>query len=259
MGDNEAYLDNLLKSMNGEEATGGNDGNKMMSADEIAAMFAAMEETAPASEPVVEETFAPTEEPVTEEAFLPAEEPMVMDDFFAEELADAQPEEDSMALPQDLLNDFLQKFEEQEAEARNEDNPTDILAEIAKIEAEDSQADMFETENFETAGGFRDTYTTESTQNMSETEIEQLLAATEQQAENDNAEMDSVFSGEESFTEEMDHEDLLALLGSLDTNVGTDEGNLFSEPEDFCGEEQTGDYTEDLMSGVAVAERRKKS
>ena len=43
MGDNEAYLDNLLKSMNGEEKAGGNDGNKMMSADEIAAMFAAME------------------------------------------------------------------------------------------------------------------------------------------------------------------------------------------------------------------------
>lgn len=235
MGDNEAYLDNLLKSMNGEDTAGGNDGNMMMSADEIAAMFAALEESAPEEEPVVEpaveqeEASLPVEEPVTEEASLPVEETVTEE----ASLPTDEPEEDFMELPEDLLSDLLQKFEQQEAE--------------------DVEADLSDTKGSEGISDLQETYTTESTQNMSAEEIEQLLAATEQQAENDITETDPAFK-EETFAEEMDQEDLLALLGSLDANAETDDENLFGEQGNFYAD----DNTEDVMSGMAVAERAKE-
>ncbi len=242
MGDNEAYLDDLLKSMNGEAKAGENDGNKMMTADEIAAMFAAMEQSAPAEEPVlVAEESVHIEEAVHTEEPVNTEEPLKIDEIVTEDVIteNAISEEDtSMELPQDLLNDLLQKFEEQEAEEAEE-------------EVEES-SDVFD---FSSDG--QEAYTTENTQNLSAEEIEQLLANTEQMAENDVVEETMSFAEEEA-VDEMSNEDLLALLGSLDSATESDEIDLFElNSEDTADLEQEVDV-QDVMSGAAVLERTKE-
>ena len=139
-----------------------------------------------------------------------------------------------------------------------EEAPLDILAEIAKMEEEEAAIEDSGTESAETTGDFQETYTTESTQNLSAEEIEQLLAATEQQAENDIVENAFNFSEEEASVDDMSHDDLLALLGGLDVNGEPEEVGLFSEQEEMQGETFQGDEINDLLSGVAVAERAKE-
>lgn len=260
MGDNEAYLDSLLKSMNGAEETTdtvadtvtdtvadtvtdavADTGNRMMTPDEIAAMFATMEQSTPEEpESIIEQGDASFEETF----------------------------EDSMELPQDLLNDLLQKFEEQEA-ADNSDvseeiaekpetieEPMDILAEIAKMEdeivADFSQEEV--TDNYQLQEG----YTTENTQNMSAEEIEQLLAETQQFAENEASENTYEFSDNEATVDDMSNEDLLELLGGLDTHSEPGEANSFEEAETSFLNGLQENAERDVMSDASVAERTKE-
>ena len=66
------------------------------------------------------------------------------------------------------------------------------------------------------------------------------------------------FSEEEASVDDMSHDDLLALLGGLDVNGEPEEVGLFSEQEEMQGETFQGDEINDLLSGVAVAERAKE-
>lgn len=240
MGNNEAYLDSLLNAMNGEENAGGNDGNKMMSADEIAAMFAAMEQSAPAEEPITEaEEPAPIEELAEAEESVPVEEEQLETEepISLEEQAFLPEDDISMELPRDLLEDLMEKFGAQEAEEMDE----------TSVPESDAVTEMPEVE-----------YTTESTQNLSAEEIEKLLAATEQMAEENIAEESVSFSEEEAIVDEMSHEDLLALLGGLDGVGGTAEEETVAIGQDaYAGMEKELD-AQDVMSGAAISERSKE-
>ncbi len=203
--------------------------------EEAFTMPEAVEESSSETEFVVPET---VEEDSFEEAFAMPEkeesisepEPEILDMpevNIAEMFADIPNYEEEKAAPQ-----FPEEATEIPADIFSEVSPEDvaalddILAEVTENVQEEETAfsDFAENELMENA----EEYTVESTQDMSEEEIESLLNASEQYAEESSVSEET----EEISLEDLDNDDLLALLGSLDSKSAL--GNI----DDFI--EETG-------------------
>lgn len=203
--------------------------------EEAFTMPEAVEESSSETEFVVPET---VEEYSFEEAFAMPEkeesisepEPEILDMpevNIAEMFADIPNYEEEKAAPQ-----FPEEATEIPADIFSEVSPEDvaalddILAEVTENVQEEETAfsDFAENELMENA----EEYTVESTQDMSEEEIESLLNASEQYAEESSVSEET----EEISLEDLDNDDLLALLGSLDSKSAL--GNI----DDFI--EETG-------------------
>lgn len=188
MSSNEEYLDNLLKSMSDNSNDGG-----IMSSEEIEAMFAAAEAAAQAIDKEEEEE---KQTPVIEET--------------AEEIETSVLEKPAEKFPEAAYKETDAK--EVSESAYEEDELSRMLNELT---AEDEEPQTFETSVEELLSADAKP-TVESTRNLSQEEIEQLLAAS-------NPGTPEPAKEEEQLIDEGDalEDDLMALLGSLQ-----DDGDL---------------------------------
>lgn len=211
MSSNEEYLDNLLKSMGGSDDAKA-ESNSVMSAEEIEAMFAAAERAASGNDAAASPESEPettAEDGLQEENVMPAEE------ILAEKIlpGDEQTEEDSA---EETVN-------------------------AAALSGKEEVQPVAEAE--ENAG-----HSVESTQSLSQEEIERLLEESSQPGLDVPSQEEADVSTEEQGTgnDEFGNDDLLSLLGSLqddselseigdllekaDNNEAVDE-SIFSVPE----------------------------
>ena len=206
------------------------------------------EESIPEEEFVIPEA----EESIAEEGLSVTE---TVEDSFAEAFADMQDFEDEAApqFPEEATEIPADIFSEVSPEDVDVAALDDILAEVAEESQEDAPLfDLAESEPMERA----DEYTVESTQDMSAEEIEKLLNASEQSLEDSGISEES--ENEEISLEDLDNDDLLALLGSLDSK--SDLGNIddFLEEKDKAEPfaEVAGDDTN--VSGAAETAKETK-
>lgn len=153
MGSNEEYLDNLLKSMDGDGGSQGANGADEMDDEDIDALFAA-----------------------------------------AERILNGELAEDRAAGAGVYRTENVSEDSVKEPEA------------VLEAELDEEEPVSFEEEEPEAY------QTVESTKDMSQEEIEALLASTASQAE------EAAETVPEDVSEEAEQEDLMALLGGLDTN-----------------------------------------
>lgn len=118
MSSNEEYLDNLLKSMNGDAEKGD---NAVLSAEDIEAMFAEAEKAAVEEEPVNAEQAVEEPEP----------EPMDMDEVLGSHTV-----ESTKNLSQDEIEQLLAMSEQADAEVAGTDSGDEML-ELEDSESED--------------------------------------------------------------------------------------------------------------------------
>ena len=210
MASNEEYLDGLLRSMNGTGEKTEDKDNSPMTAEEIEAMFAVVDRI------TAEETGETPQTVDMPESTIP--ENTIPESTIPEN-----------TMPENTMPEILQEPTEIPEDMFSEISPEDVAV-LDDILAENTD-DTLEEET--QSSGFTETepsgeYTVENTRSMSEEEIENLLKESEQYG-GEGTTPEKVADAEEISLEDLDNDDLLALLGSLDEK--TDLGNI----DDFIG------------------------